>query len=88
MDNGSVGEKELHIVDKPHYFGPEFHMKIIVRLGHDARVGHPLNHLLDHCHGAVFVSFVGNGIDVVLSVTPLADYAVRLAGTGGQTSVN
>ena len=87
MDNGVVREKELHIVNKPHYFGPEFHVKVLVGLGHDAAAGHPLHQLLDGLHGAHLVSFIGNGIDVVLFVTPLADHTVGFARTGGETSV-
>ena len=87
MDNGGVREKELHIVNKPHYFGSEFHVKVMIRLGHDSGAGQPLNHLLDRLHGGGLFSFVDDGIDVVPLVTALADDAVGPVGTGGETSV-
>jgi len=86
MDNGRVWEKELHIVDKPHYFGSEFDVKILVGLGRDAGARHPLNHLLDHLHGGGFLSHIGNGIDMVLFIPILADDAVGGSGTGCETS--
>jgi len=86
MDNGSVWEKELHIVDKPHYFGSEFHVKILVGLGHDAGARHPLNHLPDYLHGGGFLSCIGNGIDMVPLISILADDTVGCAGTGGQAT--
>ena len=87
MDNGGVRKIELNIVDKPHYFGPEFHVKVLVGLGRDAGAGHPLNHLFDGFHGAVFVSFIGYGIDVIVPVDALADHTVGRAGTRSKPSV-
>lgn len=87
MDNGTVREEELHIVNKPHHFGSEFHVKVIFRLGRDADAGQPLNHLLDQLHGGGLLSLVGNGIDVVPLVAALADDAIGPVGAGGKTSV-